>query len=148
MVLTDMLNAEDDDFFLIGEQLINGRGELMHRMRDVYLGADSALTNAERTNVLQITSNAEHIFSLLSELGAGVPGSCRQRAAERVTSGGAGGRGGAPSPAARERSELNAMASFAGLGGQRPEHATGARRKRHRLVARSIARAQRACEWA
>ena len=68
MVLTDMLNAEDDDFFLIGEQLIHGRGELMNRMRDVYLGADSALTNAERTNVLQITSNAEHIFSLLSEL--------------------------------------------------------------------------------
>ena len=68
MVLTDMLNAEDDDFFLIGEQLINNRGELMNKMRQVYLGADSALSNAERTNVLQITSNAEHIFSLLSEL--------------------------------------------------------------------------------
>ena len=40
----------------------------MNRMRQVYLGADSALSNAERTNVLQITSNAEHIFSLLSEL--------------------------------------------------------------------------------
>ena len=68
MVLTDMLNAEDDTFFLIGEQLIGGRGEMLHKMRQVYLGADSSLSTAERTNVLQITSSAEHIFSLLSEL--------------------------------------------------------------------------------
>ena len=37
-------------------------------MRHAYLGVKSSLSGDERTNVLQVTSSAEHVFSLLAEL--------------------------------------------------------------------------------
>ena len=67
LVLNDMLNT-DDLWPLPTEQLMSGRGELMSRMRRVYLGVESALSSADRTSMLQITSSAEHVFVLLSQL--------------------------------------------------------------------------------
>ena len=68
LVFTDMLSSEDQAFFLIGEQLTAGRGEVIRKMRHAYLGVKSSLSGDERTNVLQVTSSAEHVFSLLAEL--------------------------------------------------------------------------------
>jgi len=67
LVLNDMLNT-DDPWPLPTEQLMSGRGELMSRMRREYLGVESALSSIDRTSVLQITSSAEHVFVLLSQL--------------------------------------------------------------------------------
>ena len=67
LVLNEMLNT-DDPWPLPIEQLMSGRGELMSRMRRVYLGVESALSGADRTSVLQITSSAEQVFVLLSQL--------------------------------------------------------------------------------
>ena len=69
LVFNDMLNAEEDLGPLPTERLMmSGRGEVMSRMRRAYLGAESSLSHADRTGVLQITSTAEHVFLLLSEL--------------------------------------------------------------------------------
>ena len=68
MVFTDMLNAQDESFLLISEQLMEGRGEVLRKMRHAYLAAGSSLSSDERTNVLQVTSSTEHVFSLLAEL--------------------------------------------------------------------------------
>ena len=68
MVFTDMLSTEDKTFLLIGEQLTEGRGAVIRKMRHAYLGVRSSLSSDERTNVLQVTSSAEHVFSLLAEL--------------------------------------------------------------------------------
>ena len=67
LVLSDMLNT-DDLWPLPADQLMGSRGELMSRMRRVYLGVESELSRADRTSVLQITSSAEHVFVLLSQL--------------------------------------------------------------------------------
>lgn len=68
MVFTDMLASEDESLFLISEQLMEGRGEVIRKIRHSYLRSESELSDAERTNVLRVTSHAEHVFSLLGEL--------------------------------------------------------------------------------
>ena len=68
LLLSDMLNTDDLWPPLRIEQLMSGRGELMSRMRGVYLGVESGLSSADRTSVLRITSSAEHVFVLLSQL--------------------------------------------------------------------------------
>ena len=68
MVFNDMLTTEDESLFLMGEQMMEGRGEVIRKIRHSYLRSESSLSDAERTNVLRVTSHAEHVFSLLAEL--------------------------------------------------------------------------------
>ena len=68
LVLQDMLNSSDEGSWALAMRLMSGRSELMRKMRGTYLGDDSILSSAQRSNVLRITSITEHIFLLLSRL--------------------------------------------------------------------------------
>ena len=99
MVFTDMLTTEDESLFLISEQMMEGRGETIRKIRHSYLRSESSLSDAERTNVLRVTSHAEHVFSLLAELAQEyTSGIDRQREAARRGAGSAGSRSGLPVP--------------------------------------------------
>ncbi len=68
LVLQDMLSSSDEASWPLAMQLMEGRGELMRKMRSTYLGDESILSSAQRSSVLRVTSITEHIFLLLSRL--------------------------------------------------------------------------------
>ena len=97
MVFTDMLTTEDESLLLISERLMEGRGEVIRKIRNAYLRSGSSLSGDERTNVLRVTSHAEHVFSLLAELAQEyTSGIHRQRETERRGPASAGSRTGLP----------------------------------------------------
>ncbi len=114
MVFTDMLTTEDESLFLISEQLMEGRGEVIRKIRHAYLRSGSSLSGDERTNVLRVTSHAEHVFSLLAELAQEyTSGFDRQREAEQRGAGSAtaSSRTGLPADDGALRSTVHASAS-------------------------------------
>lgn len=68
LVLQDMLSSDDEESWPLTMKLMNGRGELMRRMRNSFLAEGSSLSREQRTSVLRLTSITEHIFLLLSRL--------------------------------------------------------------------------------
>ena len=68
LVLQDMLSSDGEESWRLTMQLMNGRGELMRKMRNSYLAEGSSLNGVQRTSVLRLTSITEHIFLLLSRL--------------------------------------------------------------------------------
>ena len=123
MVFTDMLITDDESFFRIGEQLTEGREEMMCKMRHAYLEAGSSLSDDERTNILQVTSSVEHVFSLLAELVREYQKSKKSTANARLNGAArqsAGRRTGLPAAGGVAR-----MASVETKSAERPEDGTG-----------------------
>ena len=87
VVVKDMVMA-GWDHGLSAEELLGDRRELMRAARSRYLGAESSLSGDERTSVVRVTSIAEHVFLLLTQLACeyelfAADGACSRRAESR-----------------------------------------------------------------